>query len=442
MSRFLTALPARLAYFALAAGLILSQYGAAWVAIALHRPELPLGIEFWLTPLRSVLGRLDLSPPWAAAAFAYSLAVAWALALLSFRRAREANGGYPLAVLSVVPVAQIVAVPVLAMWPTQVLAEPDGDPERERPTSRAPGVVHGLMAGVAIVVLAVLVSAVTFGAYGYGLFVMTPLTVGLTTGYLVNRSVDQGGGETVRLVLGAAGLGSLALVVLALEGAVCIVMAAPLAIPVVIIGGAIGRRIAQVGHNGRSPLASVAVLPMIFMLEAAMPPEVPIATARQIEIAAPPEAVWAALISPEDIHVPTGLTAMAGLAYPIGGRIEGEGADRMRTGTFSTGVAREKVTAWVPGRTLAFKVLSQPAAMEEMSPYRRVHAPHLIGYFETDETRFDLVPLANGGTRLTVRAEHRLRIDPVLYWEPIARLAIRDNVDRVLEDIAEKAKRR
>ena len=168
----------------------------------------------------------------------------------------------------------------------------------------------------------------------------------------------------------------------------------------------------------------------------------PIATARQIEIAAPPEAVWAALTSAEPIRVPPGLTAVAGLAYPIGGRIEGEGIGRTRTGTFSTGVAREKVTEWVPGRTLAIKVLSQPAAMEEMSPYRRVHAPHLIGYFDTDETRFDIMPLADGRTRLTIRAQHRLRIDPVLYWEPIARLAIRDNVDRVLKDIAAKAERR
>ena len=111
----------------------------------------------------------------------------------------------------------------------------------------------------------------------------------------------------------------------------------------------------------------------------------------------------------------------------------------MRIGSFSTGKAVERVTEWRPGRTLAFRVISQPPAMEEMSPYRRVHAPHLVGYFETDETRFALAPIAGGRTRLTISAEHRLRIDPVPYWQPIARLAIRDNVDRVLRDVAIKA---
>lgn len=446
MNRLLAETGSRLGYLALAAGLILSQHVAAWWVISSRRVPLrgweswpPPDTEFWLSPLHIMLERGDLSALGAAGAFAYSLAVAWALALLSFRRARQANGYHALAVLSVVPVLQLGAIPVLAMLPAQAPPEPDPDSGEEPAASRKADVVHGLLAGIAIVVLAVLVSAVTFGAYGWGLFVMTPFTVGLTTGYLVNRRIDQGGAETVGLVLGAAGLGSLALMILALEGAVCILMAAPLAIPVAIVGGVIGRNLAQVGRSRRNPLASVAVLPMVFMLEAAMPPEVPIATARQIEIAAPPEAVWTALTSDEAIGVRPGLTAVAGLAYPISGRIEGEGAERTRIGTFSTGIAREKVTEWVPGRTLAFRVLSQPAAMEEMSPYRRVHAPHLIGYFETDETRFELVPLADGRTRLTVRAQHRLRIDPVLYWEPIARLAIRDNVDRVLRDIAEKA---
>jgi hypothetical protein len=74
-----------------------------------------------------------------------------------------------------------------------------------------------------------------------------------------------------------------------------------------------------------------------------------------------------------------------------------------------------------------------------MSPWRRVHAPHVSGYFDTLETRFVLVPLRGGGTRLTVSAEHILRIDPALYWEPIARWAISRNISRVMEDVRAKA---
>ena len=56
-----------------------------------------------------------------------------------------------------------------------------------------------------------LISAVTFGAYGWGLFVMTPFLVGITTGYLVNSENDLGSSRTMKLAIVSAGLGSLAL---------------------------------------------------------------------------------------------------------------------------------------------------------------------------------------------------------------------------------------
>jgi hypothetical protein len=67
-----------------------------------------------------------------------------------------------------------------------------------------------------------------------------------------------------------------------------------------------------------------------------------------------------------------------------------------------------------------------------MSPYREVHAPHLYGYVVTGDTRYVLAPLPNGGTRLTLEATTVLHIDPLPYWETIARWAFQTNVRRVL----------
>ncbi len=77
--------------------------------------------------------------------------------------------------------------------------------------------------------------------------------------------------------------------------------------------------------------------------------------------------------------------------------------------------------------------------MNETSPYSHVHAPHDVGYFVTTTTQFDLVPMTGNHTLLSVRATHLLRIDPVLYWAPLARWAIRANVTRVLSDIQARA---
>jgi hypothetical protein len=57
----------------------------------------------------------------------------------------------------------------------------------------------------------------------------------------------------------------------------------------------------------------------------------------------------------------------------------------------------------------------------QMCPYRHLHTPHLTGYVVTGDTRYVLAPLPNGGTRLTLRAQAVMRIDPIVYCEPIAR---------------------
>ncbi|GGB72780.1 SRPBCC family protein [Blastomonas aquatica] len=425
----------RSAYSAASFALIASQNLVAWGAIKAFSVERVLDVEFWLTPLSSAMSISSLPPIWGAVIFAYSLLVAWLLALMSFQLARRTNRGFILAVGSVVPVLQLGAILLNAVLPARKAVD---EMQQSRATS-AKNVTMGLIAGIALVVLAVLISAVTFGAYGYGLFVMTPFLVGITCGYLVNEQSDLGASTTMKLVIAAAGLGSLALVVLALEGIVCIILAAPLAIPIVMLGGVIGRGLAIARHNRRTPLASVAILPMVFMLEAAMPPDAPIVTQYDIEIAAPAEQVWQALISSEPIAPVPGLPALAGLAYPIKGTLKDEGLGATRMGVFSTGTAIEVVTEWEPNRLLAFRVEDEAPAMEEMSPYRRVHAPHVEGYFTTGETRFVLVPLAGNRTRLKISSEHRLRIDPVPYWEPIARLTIHENVSRVLTDIKAKS---
>ena len=149
--------------------------------------------------------------------------------------------------------------------------------------------------------------------------------------------------------------------------------------------------------------------------------------------------MWRVITSDRTIALSPGLPGLAGLAYPLRGRLLGEGVGARRLGIFSTGTAEERVTAWQPRRLLAFTVLSQPPVMEEMSPYREVHAPHLYGYVVSGDTRYVLTPTAGGGTRLALEATTVLHIDPIAYWEPIARWAFRTNVRRVLADTKQQA---
>ena len=353
-----------LAFVIAAPLLILSQHALVVFSYRLSGEPLMPDPGFWALPLRRLADLRGLSPAQAALAFGFSLAVAWALAVLAFRRANWSNRGHGLAPLAVVPALQVPALLLLALMP-RTPAVPSLEPEKHRQGAH---MIQGVLAGVAIIVFAVLVSAVTFGAYGWGLFVLTPLTVGMTTAYIANRDQPLEFGTTLGLVMWAAGLGCLALIMFALEGLICIVLIVPLGAVAALLGAFIGDALASAGHRRGRPLFAVALLPAAFVLEAAMPPSVDIATDESIDIAAPPATVWRVLTSDDPIATPPGLVGRAGLAYPLRGRILGRGAGGERLGYFSTGTARERITEWEPGRRLAFEVLRQPPAMEEIEP--------------------------------------------------------------------------
>lgn len=393
----------------------------------------PLDSEFWLLPVRTLAHLPGLPEPALAAGFLFSLAVAGALAALSFRRAAWSGRFFFLAPLVMAPVVQIPAVALLALTPRRSGPRPAVP---EAGARRAASVIQGVLAGFTLVVLGVFASTLVFHVYGWGLFVLTPFMVGLTTAYLANRAAPLSSDASLGLVMSAAGLGGLALLLFALEGLVCIFLAAPLGAAMAAVGGVIGRRLALADYRGGRPtLMSVAALPLVFAAEAALPPAVPLQTLERIEIAAPPSAVWRALTRMDAILPEPGPAFQLGLAYPVRAEIFGEGVGAERRGVFSTGVARERVTEWAPDRKLTFAVLSNPPMMRELSPYRRVHAPHGEGYFETAWTSFELEALPGGRTRVTERAAHTLKLDPVLYWAPLARWAIDQNNRRVLTSL-------
>lgn len=244
------------------------------------------------------------------------------------------------------------------------------------------------------------------------------------------------------LVLGAMALGSAGLIVVAIEGAICIVLAAPLGSGAALLGALLGRALALRGRRSTgATLSAVALLPIVFAGEDLVQATTRFDTVETIAIAAPPERVWQAVVHMAPIEEPPALPFRLGIAYPVSGDIVGEGIGALRRGVFSTGSALERVTAWVPERALAFTVLSDVPSMRELSPYGEVHAPHDIGYFRTTLTRFELSPRADGGTDVVERTAHELHLEPVLYWLPLARWVVHQNNARALAHLRRQAER-
>jgi hypothetical protein len=135
-----------------------------------------------------------------------------------------------------------------------------------------------------------------------------------------------------------------------------------------------------------------------------------------IDIDAPPGRVWAGVVAFSEIPPPREWLFRAGIAYPVRAVIEGEGPGALRHCVFSTGEFVEPIEVWDEPRVLEFSVRSNPAPMREWTPYSRIDAPHLEGYFVAERGRFLLTPLPGGRTRLLGSTWYRNAMWPMAYW--------------------------
>jgi len=420
-----------------------SQHLAVWAAY--RTLKTPLHIDdamFWIGPLRTLtMENIYLPAVILLLALAYFLVVAWLLAALAFRRAADANLSEALAVAAMAPVVQIPVILYLIIAPPREAGT--ADPIFPRGDVKGyPAAAIGVVAGIGLTLAAVAVSTLVFRVYGYGLFVVSPFVIGATTGYFANRKTDVGGGRTARLVIAATLLGGVALVLTALEGVVCILLASPLAGGIALVGGMLGRAIALTGKRSSGQIVpGFALLPIVFALEHLFAAPTHFDTQQAIAVNAPVERVWNAILHMDTIDEPLALPFRLGVAYPIRGDVEGEGVGAVRHGEFSTGVAVERVTEWAANRKLAFVVETDIPAMREMSPYEHVHAPHVVGYFTTSLTSFELERRGDAPLEVVLRTSHEIRLDPILYWMPMARWMVAANNARVLAHIKHQAER-
>jgi uncharacterized membrane protein YhaH (DUF805 family) len=448
----------RLPYALWSIGLFFSQHLVALMVITAYGapPHDPQWM-FYVMPLR--FGTLRGAPDLVLIlVLAYALAAAWALAALSFRRAANAGISVWMAAVVIAPVVQIAIILLLCVAPPRASAQdtsgrispddnvspgrgPAATDRRESSDLQWQAAVQGLLAGAGLILAAVALGVLVFGTYGYGLFVVAPFIVGAITAYLANRRNDIGAARTLVLLAGAVALGGVALIAAALEGIVCLVVASPLGLIMAWIGGVLGREIARERRTPRQILPGLAVLPIVFAVENVTAPLARFETTETIAVNAPADRVWTAIVHMDPLDEPPGLPFRLGVAYPMRGEIDGEGAGAIRRGVFSTGVAIERITEWVSERKFAFVVVSDVPGMREISPYEHVHAPHVAGYFLTDGTSFELVPLADGSTRIIEHTSHQLRLDPALYWLPMARFIVHENNARVLAHIKRQAER-
>jgi hypothetical protein len=273
---------------------------------------------------------------------------------------------------------------------------------------------------VPLTVLGVVLGAQVFQSYGFSLFVGAPFAVGMISVLLFGFSRPQPFGASLAVAMATAGVAGLTVLMVALEGLICLIMAAPIALVLVFLGAAVGYAIQSrpwLNDQAMSlTLATLIVLPSLMAAERANEPEPAVrAVETEVIIDRPPANVWPHVIAFPPLPEPDDWFFRTGIAYPQRAEIEGTGVGAVRHCIFSTGTFVEPIEVWDPPTLLRFRVAEQPEPMREWSPYH-IHPAHLDHYLYSSKGQFLLEALPDGRTRLVGTTWYSNRMWPAGYW--------------------------
>jgi hypothetical protein len=363
-----------------------------------------------------------------------SLPFIWTGVILTLHRLRATGLPLSLILFFFVPLVNLLLFLILLLLPTQevltAVAVPQPVRRRLEPWRTAHRSIvresywrSGLVAlviTVPLAVLAVVLGAQVLRSYGFSLFVGAPFALGMISVLLFGFSRPQPLGACLVVALTAATLAGLAVLVIALEGLVCLILAAPIAYVLAFLGALVGYAIQARPWLGDQTaalmLALVAVLPALMAAESANEPEPAVRAVRtEVVIGAPPDRVWRHVIAFPPLPEPDDWLFRTGIAYPQRAEIHGTGAGAVRHCVFSTGTFVEPIETWDPPRRLRFGVTEQPEPMREWSPYA-IHPAHLDHYLQSRQGEFLLERLPGGRTRLVGTTWYSNRMWPAPYW--------------------------
>ena len=380
---------------------------------------------------------------WGPYILAGSLPFLWIGLGLTVGRLRSLHWPLWLSLLLFIPGVMLLLFIPLLLLPGSVDSSPPRlstlrSRENWIPRSRFGSALTGCLVGSVFGTFAVWLVANQLHGYGWALFVATPFLVGFITTLIHCYHQPDSRYACFALSLLSLSLIALYLLAIALEGILCLIMASPIALVLAGIGSCVGHAICEAWFKRTSTvvLSACFLLPLLGTAEKLLnaPSQVhPVRT--EILIAAPPAVVWQHVVTFSDLPPPTEWIFRLGIAYPLRARIKGQGPGAIRHCEFSTGPFIEPIDVWDEPRLLSFSVISNPAPMEEWTPYRHIHPPHLEGFLVSKRGQFELFPLPDGGTRLVGTTWYQHGLLPEAYWRIGSDFIIHTIHQRVLTHI-------
>src|SRR5688572_11228493 len=406
------------AYLGIGIGLFLVKYAldAVIVRVWLQREWFPwdyLDIEW-----RNVNFRDVQVARFATVMLAIALPFIWCGVVLTLKRLRSIGWPGALVLLFFLPYLNVPFLFLLGFWRDLPRAEVEETSEPVEKGSSLAIVISVTIGSVGLIVLA----TVLLENYGWGLFVGIPFLIGFVPGLLHTPKTQSPLRECLMIGVGLELLVAGLLLMFALEGIICLMMVAPIAVALNAFGALIGyniRKAARWAHRQRALCCGGAFLlmPLLLLSEKSFgfkPALFPVTTT--LDIDAPASLVWKHVVTFSELPEPAEWIFHAGVAYPIRAEIRGSGVGAVRHCVFSTGPFVEPIEIWDEPRLLRFSVEKNPPPMHELS-FREVKPAHLEGFFESERGQFELTALTPTKTRLAGTTWYRHGLWPEFYWK-------------------------
>lgn len=302
------------------------------------------------------------------------------------------------------------------------------------------GAVVTALCGVGITVLATEV----FQNYGGVLFLGLPSFCGFVSVFIYSLREERSPGSAYGVALLSMLLVGLMLCAFAIEGLICLVLAAPLALLAAAPGVCLGRAVAESYRSKHNPvlpvIGAVLLLPLLLGFESKLdlqPPTRKVVTA--VDINSDAATVWNYVVAFPPIPEPTELIFRTGIAYPKDAKIVGTGVGAMRYCNFSTGPFVEPIRVWDKPRLLKFDVIRNPSPMREISFYPDLQPNHLHGFMVSEAGQFKLTQVNATTIRLEGTTWYHHKLWPTGYWGVISDGLIHTIHRRVLDHIKVQA---
>ncbi|MCB0353363.1 MAG: hypothetical protein KDD64_07565 [Bdellovibrionales bacterium] len=389
--------------------------------LASHR----LGSSHFLTP-----------PIYLFALTLWSLPFLWVGLSMSVRRALNAGFSPWVGFGLIVPLWNFGLMLILSLAPERPAPLIDQASHQSTDTYRS--ILVSLLYGALLALLGALLAYFGYSNYATVLFVGFPTAIGALASYSYNQSSHATTAGSIKISLLALLCASSIVLLFALEGVFCMLMAFPFVAVGALLGGLLGRTIAL--RTKPVPvqihfLTSAIVLVGLIQLERLTFSEALRQVTTETVIEAPIDRVWENVVAFPEIDPPTSLLFRTGIAYPIRARIEGVGVGAIRYCEFSTGAFVEPITVWDAPHRLAFDVRKQPKAMEEFSVWGQIHPEHLFTFPKSQRGQFKLTQLPHDRVLLQGTTWYQVGLKPSEYWGIWADYIIGHIHQRVLDHI-------